>query len=310
MLASGLRLVRYCILLTLLSLPVSMRAAFSQAADAPPDADVVEITATDYAFRAPSEIASGWNTIRFSNEGEEPHFVLMSRLPEGKTLDDYETEISQPFNEVWMALLEGKVDRQGAFEMLGGVIPEWYPTLTFMGGPGYVAPGREVQATFRLEPGDYVLECYMKTEDGAVHFMEGMLRPMTVTDAASSGAPPKADVRITLSNFEMQVDGALGAGERTFAVHVEENPEAGFGHNVHLARLDDETTSDDIVQWMDWFNTEGARTPAPAEFLGGVHLMPVGSTAYFTADLKPGRYLLVSEYTGHRGVLHEFTVAP
>lgn len=310
MLTQGLRLLRYCILVSLFSLPISKQAAFSQAVDAAPDAAIVEMTATDYAFRAPEAIPSGWSTIRFANDGEETHFVLISQLPEGKTIDHYETELSHSFNAVWEALRDGEVDKQGAFEMLGAATPEWYPSLTYVGGPGFIAPGLTSKATVHLEPGNYVLECYMKTEDGTVHYMEGMIRPLTVTNEASSGVPPEADVRITLSNFEMQVEGNLGAGERTFAVHIEENPEVGFGHNVHLARLDDETTSDDIVQWMDWFNTEGARSPAPAEFLGGAHLMPVGSTAYFTANLEPGRYLLVSEYTGHQGVLHEFTVAP
>jgi hypothetical protein len=36
--------------------------------------------------------------------------------------------------------------------------------------------------------------------------------------------------------------------------------------------------------------------------------MPVGSTGYFTADLRPGRYLFVSEYTGHMGVAQEVNI--
>lgn len=282
---------------------------YGQTTEAAADA-VVEITATDYAFRAPDAIPSGWTTIRFINDGEEAHFVLMSRLPEGKTIDDYETDLSQPFSNIWEALMTGEVDREGAFAMLGEAMPEWYANVQFMGGPGFIAPGGTSETTLLLDPGDYVLECYVKTEDGKIHYMEGMLRPLTVTDEASGGTEPDADVRITLSNFLMEVEGDLSPAKHTFAVHLKENPEQGFGHNVQLARLDADTSVDELVGWMDWFNTEGVRSPAPVEFLGGVHLMPVGRTAYFSADLEPGRYVFISEYTGHQGVLHEFTVAP
>lgn len=297
---------------TLIALCVTFMAAsplFAQTAEVA-GSSVVEITATDYAFRAPDAIPSGWTTIRFINDGEETHFILMSRLPEGKTIDDYETDLAQPFSKISEALITGEIDRDGAFERLAEAMPEWFPQVQFMGGPGYIAPGRSTETTLYLEPGNYSLECYVKTEDGTIHYMEGMLRPMTVTEEDSGGSPPEADVRINLSNFEMDVQGELTPGRRTIAVHVEENPEQGFGHNAHLARLNDDVSTDELLGWMDWFSVEGVRSPAPAEFLGGVHLMPVGSTGYFTVDLEPGRYAFISEYTAHRGVMHEFKVAP
>lgn len=273
-------------------------------------APVVEITATDYAFRAPHAIASGWTTIRFKNDGEEHHFVLMSRLPEGKTVDDYEIELSQPFSEIGQAVWTGEIDQEEVFARIGEVLPEWFQAVQFMGGPGLVTPAFSSETTMYLEPGNYALECYMKTEDGKIHYMEGMLRPLVVTEEASGGSPPETDVRITLSNFEMDVEGELAQGRHVIAVHVAENPEEGFGHNVQLARLNPDAEVEEVVSWMNWFSVKGMRPPAPAEFIGGVHVMPVGSTAYFTAELEPGRYLLISEYTAHQGVLHEFTVAP
>lgn len=305
----------YCLNLTctvlLIIATISMgrtAPAFAQAAEAA-DPGVVQITATDYAFRMPDAIPSGWTTLRFVNDAEEAHFVLMSKLPEGKSMDDYEM-LQYDFSQVWEALLSGEADQAKAYEMLGAAIPEWFPQLQFAGGPGFLAPGRVSEMTLQLEPGNYALECYMKTEDGEIHYMEGMVRPLTVTDEDSGGSPPAADIHITLSNFKMDVEGALTSGKHSISVHVKENPEEGFGHNAQLVRLDADTDVNDVVAWMDWFDVNGMRMPAPAEFIGGVQVMPAGNTAYFTAELEPGRYGFVSEYTAHQGVLHEFTVAP
>lgn len=275
------------------------------------DSRVVEVTATDYAFRAPDEISSGWTTLRFTNDGEEPHFVFLSRLPEGKTADDYETDLSVAFNNAWMAVRDGQMNQEEALGMLFEALPEWFSSVRFMGGPGFAKPGLTSETTMHLEPGNYVLECYMKTKEGEVHYMEGMMRPITVT-AEPSGAPePKADIRITLSNYQMDVEGDLTPGRHTIAVHVAENPEEGFGHSVHLARLEPETDVNEVVQWMNWFNVNGLRTPAPAAFLGGTHMqLPVEHPQYFTVDVEPGRYLFISEATAHQGVLKEVTVAP
>lgn len=272
------------------------------------DANVFEVTAEDYAFRAPAEIPSGWTTVRFTNQGEEHHFVFMSRLPEGKNLHDYETELSAPYNEVWYAIRDEGIGMDEAMGMLGESLPEWFAAVDFVGGPGIVAPGLTSETTVNLEPGNYVMECYMKTADGEFHQMEGMIRPFVVTEDRSEAMPPQADIQVTLSNFEMAVDGDLTPGEHTVAVHVAENPEAGFGHSAHLARLDADADVNDLVQWMNAFAIDGLRTPAPARFIGGMHPMAAGSTAYTTVTLESGRYVWVSEETAREGVLKEFTV--
>jgi hypothetical protein len=279
----------------------------SQVRPAAEKSAAIEVMATDYAFRAPEAAPSGWNTIRFSNDGSEPHFVFMSRLPEGRTIADYETELSPAFANAWEQVRSGAtVDEAmaGLFEAL----PAWFPELHMIGGPGLAAAGTTTETTLLLEPGNYVLECYVKTEDGRIHYMEGMIRPLTITEQRSAATPPTPDVTVTLSNNRMELDAEPAAGRQTIAVHVKENPEQGFGHSAHLARLAEDTSIDDVVRWMNWFGPTGMAAPAPAEFIGGVHLMPVGQTAYFTVDLQPGRYLLVSESTAHLGVLKEFTV--
>ncbi len=278
-------------------------------ADTPPaGAFVAEYTARDYAFVGPAELPSGWVTIRMANAGLEHHFVFLTLLPEGKTMEDYVSDVGMPFDSVWHQLRSGAVDKAGAGAMLGELLPEWYASAVSMGGPGLVAPGRTGRATMRLAPGDYVMECYVKTPDGEFHVNLGMAIPVTVTDEDSGAAEPEADLDITLTNYEIAIEGTPAAGEQTVAVHFQEHPEYGLGNDVHVVRLEDDTDMDEVIAWMDWMNIEGLRAPSPAEFVGGTHEMPIGYTAYFTVDLEPGRYAWIAESGAARGMVEEFTV--
>jgi len=277
------------------------------AAESSYDAHVVEVIARDYAFEAPDEIPSGWTTFRLRNEGKEVHFLLLQRLPEGKTLEEYKAEVAMPFDSVWHELQRG-LGKADAGAMLGQLLPEWFGSVIQLGGPGFVSAGGVAQASVNLEPGDYVMECYVKNSDGIFHGMLGMVRALTVTGEASGASEPQADVEITLSNYEMAVEGAATAGEQTVAVHFKEHPEFGLGNDVHLVRLDEGTDMEEVVSWMDWMNVDGLTAPAPAGFVGGAHEMPVGHTGYFTVDLTPGRYAWIAESTAALGMVREFTV--
>lgn len=281
----------------------------AMAAPAPPaDAPVVEVEAEDYAFNLPETLPSGWVTLRFTNSGEENHFLMLHRLPEGKTYDEYVVEIGEPFNEVWYPLRDGEITQEEALERMGETIPEWFWAVQQMGGTGIVAPGGTTEVTVRLEPGDYVVECYMKTEEGEFHGMEGMVDPITVTEEASDEAPPEADLRLTATNAALALEGEATPGRHTVAVHIAERPEAGFGHNVHVARLPEGVAVDEVQAWLNWMNVEGLQGSAPATFVGGMNILPEGATGYFDLELEPGRYLFVSEYTGHQGVRTTVTV--
>jgi len=269
---------------------------------------VVEYAARDYVFVGPAEVPSGWVTIRMANEGLEHHFVFLTLLPEGKTIEDYVSDVGMPFDSVWHQLRSGAVDKAGAGVMLGELLPEWYADAASMGGPGLVAPGGVGQATMRLAPGNYVMECYVKTADGEFHVALGMAMPLTVTAEDSGALPPTPDLIITLFNSLIEVEGSPAAGQQTVAVHFDEHPQYGPGNDVHVVRLDEETELDEVVQWMDWMNVDGLRAPAPATFVGGIHEMPAGYTAYFTIDLTPGHYAWIAESGAALGMVEEFTV--
>jgi hypothetical protein len=283
--------------------------AAAQSVEAPPSAvHVVEVEAEDYAFRMPGEIASGWTTFQLTNQGEEHHFMLIARLPDGLTYDDYVTDVVMPFNEAWYTLRDGRIGPDDVMPLLGEALPEWYWAVEFMGGPGFMVPGASGTATVNLAPGHYVVECYMRTADGEMHSMEGMLDPLIVTEESSGQAPPSADLRVVLSEEGLSLEGHPMPGTNTFQVHWADHPEGTFGHDVHVVRMDDHVTADEILYWINFFNLDAFSEPPPGTFAGGINMMPAGSTAYFSVDLEPGRHLLVSEYTGAMGVLQEFVV--
>ena len=43
------------------------------------------------------------------------------------------------------------------------------------------------------------------------------------------------------------------------------------------------------------FPNDGQQTPAPAHYVGGIHDMPEGSTAYIKMQLEEGEYGIVAE---------------
>lgn len=270
---------------------------------------VVDVIARDYAFEGPTEILSGWTTFRMKNAGAEEHFLLLTRLPEGKTLQDYGQEVGSVFGSVMEQLEAGTIDKLEGGAILGRDLPEWYTTSAVsMGGPGFVAPGHTAETTVNLDPGTYVAECHVKTADGVFHVALGMALPIVVTAEDSGAAEPEADVEVTVSNDAIDGPNALAAGSHTIAVHYAEHPEVGLGNDVHLARLKEDSDVDEIVRWMDWMEIDGLRAPAPATFVGGAHEAPMERASYFRVELEPGRYLWIVEAVAEVGRAKEVVV--
>ena len=269
---------------------------------------VIDIRAEDFSFTAPPTFPSGWVTLRFENQGEESHFVSIIELPEGVTFDSYTSGVSDPFNILYAEYRAGELDQAGFFEKLGAEVPEWIFTARRAGGPGFTAPGVTSETTIQLDPGSYIMECYVRTkaEGHTFHGAKGMLRPLIVTDEDSGRMAPDADIEITLSNYALTVDGDLSAGRHMARVSVADNPDSLTFHNVHLVRLEGETEVAAVATWLDW--VDNMLPPAPARLLGGAGQASAGSVSYLTVDLEPGRYAFVSELHGLQGMTHEFTV--
>lgn len=282
------------------------------AGDAP---GTVTVVATALSFDAPSEIPAGWTTIRFVNQSPMTHFVLVERLPEGQGVASQQEQVAPVFQEGMNQLARDDVDEALA---TFGELPVWFGDIVFTGGPGLTGPGLTSSATVFLEPGTYLLECYVKTA-GIFHSFNpdpatyGMVHQITVTADTTDVREPTASMKIEISSENgIQVDGQPQVGPQTISVHfVDQTAHENFvGHDVHVARLSPDADLDALERWMDWTTPGGLEIPAPAEFIGGLNEMPADATGYFTVTLEPGRYVWVSEVPGARGkgLLKEFSV--
>lgn len=283
------------------------------ATDAPEG--VVEVIARDLTLIAPDSIPSGWTTFRFTNTAPMVHFVVVERLPQGFGLVEQQEEVAPIFQEGFELLAAGEAD--AAFAAFGE-LPEWFGEIVFLGGPGLTAPGRVSQASVYLEPGTYLLECYVKT-DGVFHSYNpepstyGMVHQLTVTEETSEAAEPDPTLHLAISSEGgITVEGEPGAGEHTVAVRFEDQAvhENFVGHDVHLARLTADVDIEELERWMDWTQPTGLQSPAPAEFVGGTNEMPAGTTSYFNVTLEPGEYVWIAEVPGadEKGMMVRFTV--
>lgn len=276
---------------------------------------VVDVTIETMDFQMPDSIPSGWTTFRTNNKSAMTHLGVVERMPDGFGLREQQDQVAPVFQEGMDLIVAGDLD--GAMAKFGE-LPEWFGRIVFLGGPGLMAPGEITKTTVFLEPGTYLLECYVKT-DGIFHsynpnpVMDGMVAQFTVTDQPNGAPEPVPTLEISIgSEAGISVVGEPGVGQHTIAAHFEDQVlhEHFLGHDVHLVRLTPETDPEALVAWMNWSLPDGLQTPAPAAFLGGINELPAGQTGYFSATLEAGEYAFIAEVptADQKGMFHRFTV--
>ena len=202
--------------------------------------------------------------------------------------------MADAFGVAWEAL-KAKKPKEEAFGLLGTNLPEWYASAKAMGGAGLISGGETAINTLKLEPGYYVMECYVKTENGQFHTDLGMINPLIVSEEVTKNEPPESNVHISLTNDSLSVKGKIKAGSNIFAVHFNEQQPFGLGNDIHIVKVNDSTNLDEVSQWMDWSNITGLVSPGPDVFVGGIQEMPVGYIGYFKCILEPGDYAFIAE---------------
>jgi len=270
-----------------------------------PQPRVVEIRAVGKTFEAPQEIQSGWTTFRFVNASGMTHFAIIDVPPEGITAQVMSDTVMTPFQDAMDGMNAGD---EAAVNAAFARFPEWIGNLGRNGGPGILSPGLTGQTTVYLDPGHYILECYVKS-DGVFHSTSpgegklGMVADLVVTDSQNNAPEPRSNVTLAVTNtgFEI-IDGAIRPGRNTIRVDfLEQQALPSFvGNDVHLMRVEDEQSIDLADSWMDWRTVNGLQDPAPATFLGGINDLPAGSHGYFSVDLEPGDYAFIAEMPGPR----------
>ena len=256
-------------------------------------------------------ISAGWTTLRFANQSPMLHFVFFDYMPGDRTSEDLLAEVSPVYQESSYLNMEGKNEEAMA---KFGELPEWANQVVFRGGSGFVSPGKTTEVTLFMKPGNYVMECYIKTADGTMHYTKGMIRDLHVTnDTTDAKAPRSPAIEITTTDNGFEIDGEPTSGNNLVAVHFNESNPGFIGRDIHVVQLDENSNLDEIATWMDFLSPEGlissAENPGPATFVGGTHEMPNGNTVYFTVELEPGRYAWISEQPFDNKTIEEFTVS-
>lgn len=286
----------------------------SSAAESAPDAvadmavgNAVDVIARDFSFEAPAEIPSGWTTFRFRNMGAQEHFMAISRMPAGKTVEDYRNDVViGAFGGAMGPYYDGEVELGAALENLVALLPPWFFELVSAGGTGLISGGGTAETTVELEPGYHVIECYVKAPDGRFHVDLGMLEGFVVTEEQNGASAPEADFDVTLANYVIEAPETVSAGEHTIRVRYLQDPEGMLRHDVHLVELGPDADLEALVPWMSWI--DGMVSPAPATFVGGSEQMHAGDVSYMIVDLEPGPYAWISEGYAGQGMVKEFVV--
>lgn len=108
-------------------------------------------------------VPAGPQVWEFKNTGDQSHHMVMMRTPKLVTSDD--------MNMLFDAFASGTPPAGD----------NWYMNSAWVGYTALVSPGYTVWNEFDLEPGTYLMICYIEDiESGMPHMMMGMYTPFTV----------------------------------------------------------------------------------------------------------------------------------
>jgi uncharacterized cupredoxin-like copper-binding protein len=221
--------------------------------------NVFVVRTSDFAFDAPDTVAAGLTTVRLqTNPGQELHQVGMIRLDSGKTAADLFAAMKAP-----------------------GPFPKWAVEVAGVNPP---APGQTADMTMTLDPGNYLLVCFVPSADGVPHIAKGMSRPLTVTGNTVAATTLPSDIEIRLTDYAFGLSKPLSAGAHVVRVVND----AQQTHEVQVVRLAPGKTAADVAAWI-----EKQQGPPPGEPLSGVAGLGVGKSATFPLTLTPGEYALI-----------------
>lgn len=252
-------------MVTLLAvLPLLLGAGACTGATPEPDgANSLAITATDYAFDAPSSMEGGLVEVAFSNAGEEPHFVGFAKAVPGKSFADVRATLAGP--------------------PPGSAPPAGPPPFEPFGGVPAADPGVTGNLVLNLSPGTYALFCSIPSPDGTPHVAKGMIRELVVSEGRT-GELPASNQTVTATDFALASTGELVPGAQIVKLRND-------GRQLHEINLIELPTGRDVGDVLTWLAKPAG--PPPHRSRAGVAVKP-GEEATTELDLEPGRtYALV-----------------
>lgn len=131
-------------------------------------AGAVPVDLQEYAFVLPEKMTAGQQIWKVSNTGEQPHFFVLAKLPDGTTAD--------AVMDFLMSLESGEGGTPAA--SMSGLSEE---DFSFIYDSSFVSADHSMWVQVGLEAGTYGLICWFPDKDtGAPHVAMGMLGVFTV----------------------------------------------------------------------------------------------------------------------------------
>lgn len=238
--------------------------------EAPPaEVNAVTIDGVDYGYSVSGTVKAGLTKITFANKGKDFHMLELTKLQPGKTaadaLDALKTEDETDDAAVFVA-----------------------PDESFDGKPQPVTPDASTTTYARLETGAYALLCFFPSkDDGAPHYLKGMVNALTVTAETTAMPEPRTVGEVTTSDTKLTAPD-LSSGKGTYKY----TNTGTTTHALLFLKLDDGKTYDDFITWVNaYFGGQAKLDDRPAESWGGVEATE--KTTFFELNLPPGRYAAI-----------------
>lgn len=257
----------------------------------------VKVITNGMDFEMVNEVKSGWTTFQYINKSFEPHFFILEKMPDTLGLETYKKDLFPPFTSAFEHFENGEIEAgMKEFEK----IPEWFSKVELAGGVGLTSKKTTSTSTIFLEPGTYVMECYVRMPNGMPHTFMGMVKELKVTEESNGKNAPIADYNINIESTKgITFIDSLKSGKYTLSTKFQDQKqyEHMMGHDVNLVKIENDSLISTLGDWLNSIDFKAFRSPAPEGllFLGGVEDLPSGKTGYFEVNLEKGSYVLISE---------------
>ncbi|MEO7455872.1 MAG: hypothetical protein ABIY52_06395 [Gemmatimonadaceae bacterium] len=230
--------------------------------DAALPGQVIDVVGDNYFFRAPSTIRPGLTTFRFSSP-HGGHELMVYRLDSGYTASD----------------------------LVKALAEDAPPHGRKLGGPAFPRIGGSMNATYVLDPGQYVLLCF-STERGDTlrHFQKGMFSALTVVGRRVAGRLPAPDLEISLDEYHFTFSRPLVAGRHVMRV-------ANTGNATHELKFLRVLPGHTTEQSINWKRGE----PPVDEQFGAITSVDPGMSIITTMDFPPGDYVVICVLQTRKG---------
>jgi hypothetical protein len=227
--------------------------------------NVVDITARDFSFDSPESIPAGLTTFRLRQVGKFAHDMSILQLTQNKTYEAFAA-----------VRASGELLTRGA----------WAKNL---GGPGFIDPPHSTNTTLVLEPGFYVLVCFMTApQDPPEH--QRMSRPLHVVPAPGAlSIEPPTDLVVKILDNGYEFSPTLSAGRHVLRVENAASQRRLF----RMERVLPDRTVEEALSWSRGRLTV-PETVRPTESKGRLAGFEPGQHLIMSVDLDPGTYLVSS----------------